>query len=216
MEILKTVVKKAAWINFNQHSSLWSSAELLGSLVAISQIVFLPTVQILMSVWTLMACVSIHVLTPLETTFVLVWMDILQIKKINFSAEVNVTIWHDINVQMLFIFCFHPIKREQHSSWNYYISTYILSALIRKLSHIQCTLHSTCIEKCDTFLFITDVNECETENGGCAHSCFNYEGGFNCSCDVGYVLSANESDCIGKSNIPYTCVTFGCESLEVE
>ncbi|XP_048855364.1 uncharacterized protein LOC125723016 isoform X2 [Brienomyrus brachyistius] len=34
-----------------------------------------------------------------------------------------------------------------------------------------------------------DVNECESENGGCSHTCINYRGGYNCACPEFYRLS---------------------------
>ena len=47
---------------------------------------------------------------------------------------------------------------------------------------------------------ITDINECERNTHSChpdrAH-CLNKEGGFDCKCKNGYVLSDDE-DCIGK------------------
>ena len=45
-----------------------------------------------------------------------------------------------------------------------------------------------------------DVNECESNNGGCAQMCTNTIGSFECSCSVeGYVLAANNASCEGKS-----------------
>ena len=45
-----------------------------------------------------------------------------------------------------------------------------------------------------------DVNECESNNGGCAQMCTNTIGSFECSCTVeGYVLAANNASCEGKS-----------------
>ena len=66
------------------------------------------------------------------------------------------------------------------------------------------------------------MNECDTENGGCAHSCNNYEGGRNCSCNAGYTLSQNRKDCDGKQtqymyiyivyvhSLNYTLKCYGC------
>ena len=56
--------------------------------------------------------------------------------------------------------------------------------------------------------YLTDVNECETDNGGCAHMCSNTVGSFTCSCNAGYALNADGSSCDGRSHIhtqqPYT------------
>jgi len=42
----------------------------------------------------------------------------------------------------------------------------------------------------------TDVNECLTNNGGCAHSCTNSIGSYTCSCRTGYVLADDNHGCI--------------------
>ena len=43
-----------------------------------------------------------------------------------------------------------------------------------------------------------DVDECQTSNGGCAQSCTNTQGSFECSCGTGYNLALNTLDCNGK------------------
>jgi len=45
----------------------------------------------------------------------------------------------------------------------------------------------------------TDINECATNNGGCADeaSCTNIEGGFTCSCSPGF--TGDGFICTGKS-----------------
>ena len=43
----------------------------------------------------------------------------------------------------------------------------------------------------------TDKNECSINNGECAQNCHNTYGSYYCSCDSGYVLSANKKDCDG-------------------
>lgn len=51
------------------------------------------------------------------------------------------------------------------------------------------------------FLFI-DVDECaEGDQGGCEFKCSNYEGGYYCSCDVGYRLMDDDKSCEGKFRI---------------
>ena len=40
-----------------------------------------------------------------------------------------------------------------------------------------------------------DVDECAIDNGGCAQSCQNLEGSFQCSCAEGYTLNADGSAC---------------------
>ena len=46
-------------------------------------------------------------------------------------------------------------------------------------------------------LYILDVNECLTDNGGCEHVCNNTLGSHICSCRDGYQLLG--SSCIGES-----------------
>jgi fibulin 1/2 len=41
----------------------------------------------------------------------------------------------------------------------------------------------------------TDIDECATNNGGCAETCTNTAGGFMCSCAPGYTLAANGRTC---------------------
>jgi hypothetical protein len=48
----------------------------------------------------------------------------------------------------------------------------------------------------------TDINECEFENGGCAQTCINTQGSFECACDIGYTIAANISECDGKWSSP--------------
>ena len=42
---------------------------------------------------------------------------------------------------------------------------------------------------------LPDVNECEVNNGGCAHTCTNVEGGFICSCEEGFILASDKMSC---------------------
>ena len=65
-----------------------------------------------------------------------------------------------------------------------------------------------------------DIDECATNNGGCAFSCTNLEGiggltdmigsglttdnastnlGYQCGCDTGYQLAPNNHDCAGMN-----------------
>ena len=40
-----------------------------------------------------------------------------------------------------------------------------------------------------------DIDECATENGGCAQTCTNDVGSFACSCGDGYTLNADGAAC---------------------
>ena len=48
--------------------------------------------------------------------------------------------------------------------------------------------------------YFADYDECSVQNGGCQHTCRNTKGGFNCSCNEGFILhedlkSCKESEC---------------------
>ena len=49
-----------------------------------------------------------------------------------------------------------------------------------------------------------DINECNTGNGGCEHTCTNSDGSFTCSCDTGYQLDSNKH-CSGRQTLHNTC-----------
>ena len=56
-------------------------------------------------------------------------------------------------------------------------------------------------EVCSFYIFSGgggDVNECATNNGGCAHICTNTEGSFVCSCRAGFVLAGDGRGCNGE------------------
>ena len=48
-----------------------------------------------------------------------------------------------------------------------------------------------------SFCLTTDVNECDTNNGGCEQNCDNNEGSFECSCDPGFSMNADMLNCDG-------------------
>ena len=45
----------------------------------------------------------------------------------------------------------------------------------------------------------TDVNECQTNNGGCQQICANADGSFNCECKAGFTLTSNNLTCEGTT-----------------
>ena len=45
-----------------------------------------------------------------------------------------------------------------------------------------------------------DKNECLNNNGNCSHYCLNENGGYRCSCKIGYKLENNGMQCKGKLN----------------
>ena len=55
---------------------------------------------------------------------------------------------------------------------------------------------------CDNACIIarTDINECETDNGGCDDNCTDTDGSFYCGCDTaGYEVGPDALTCVGKN-----------------
>ena len=49
------------------------------------------------------------------------------------------------------------------------------------------------------YLSCSDVDEClSSDRGGCEQSCINLQGSYECSCQQGYVLESNGSNCNGE------------------
>ena len=47
-------------------------------------------------------------------------------------------------------------------------------------------------------LWFIDIDECQTNNGGCNQTCTSMNGSFECSCGKGYTLAVDNLDCDGK------------------
>ncbi|KAK2120962.1 hypothetical protein P7K49_002348 [Saguinus oedipus] len=50
------------------------------------------------------------------------------------------------------------------------------------------------------FPLLTDVDECQDNNGGCQQICVNTMGSYECQCHSGFFLSDNQHTCIHRSN----------------
>ena len=46
---------------------------------------------------------------------------------------------------------------------------------------------------------VLDINECDTNNGGCAQICTNTPGSRVCSCRAGFTLASDGTNCEGKT-----------------
>jgi len=57
---------------------------------------------------------------------------------------------------------------------------------------------STNIATCINNVISIDINECQTDNGGCAQTCNNTVGSYQCSCRDGYELTSDGYNCTGK------------------
>ena len=42
-----------------------------------------------------------------------------------------------------------------------------------------------------------DINECDTNKGGCEHNCDNTQGSYYCTCRAGYELGMDKKSCNG-------------------
>jgi len=63
---------------------------------------------------------------------------------------------------------------------------------------------SSCIGMCiylcvaNSYCCDSDINECQTDNGGCTQRCNNTDGSYQCYCWDGYELSDDDHNCIGE------------------
>ena len=64
------------------------------------------------------------------------------------------------------------------------------------VQHVKvCLLYSIAVTVMIS-LFL-DINECSTNAHDCEHLCVNVIGSFNCTCQLGFLLSTNGRDCVG-------------------
>lgn len=48
------------------------------------------------------------------------------------------------------------------------------------------------------FHMCLDINECDSFNGHCLHTCHDTKSGYYCSCDAGYELADDKRSCQGE------------------
>ena len=54
--------------------------------------------------------------------------------------------------------------------------------------------------------FLSDINECTTDNGGCNQTCVNEVGSYHCDCDDGFELDEDLHGCSGMYDLyVYIC-----------
>ena len=56
------------------------------------------------------------------------------------------------------------------------------------------------------YIYFSDVDECQTNNGGCNQTCKNTYGSFECACSPGYTLAEDNLGCNGKSYSSFNMV----------
>ena len=64
-------------------------------------------------------------------------------------------------------------------------------------------------------IFITDINECEINNGGCEQMCNNTNGSFFCSCEMGYQLDSSGLNCSSMVTTQLCLSAFNSATLYV-
>jgi Calcium-binding EGF domain len=52
---------------------------------------------------------------------------------------------------------------------------------------------------------LADIDECKIY-GTCSQRCHNWQGGYACSCESGYVLAADEKTCFAEKGIINKCL----------
>ena len=50
-----------------------------------------------------------------------------------------------------------------------------------------------------SYLIFSDINECQSRNGGCQHGCIDTHGSYRCMCRDGFKLRSDKRSCDGKS-----------------
>ena len=60
----------------------------------------------------------------------------------------------------------------------------------------------------------TDINECATNNGGCAQICTNTVSSYYCSCGAGYMMGSDGHTCSGEEDIIiYITLLYMCQLI---
>lgn len=59
----------------------------------------------------------------------------------------------------------------------------------------------------------SDIDECLESNGGCAHSCVNLPGGYECACREGFTLSQDNTTCEDLDECQLNPCSHNCVNL---
>ena len=78
------------------------------------------------------------------------------------------------------------------------VQVYVLTVVCSKTISVPITDMFSWITFHINIFLCLDVNECDTDNGGCQQTCNNRDGAFYCSCDRGYTVNINHLDCDGS------------------
>ena len=68
-----------------------------------------------------------------------------------------------------------------------------------KVKYFRC--HCNFFFYCCLIVSPSTVNECEEDNGGCAHICTDTPSSYSCSCHIGYALDQDQHRCTGTTNV---------------
>ena len=64
-------------------------------------------------------------------------------------------------------------------------------------------------------MICSDVNECNTANGGCNQICTNIIGSFVCSCNTGYELDSDQRTCVSEFKVQVECRIIGTQCVSI-
>jgi len=62
-----------------------------------------------------------------------------------------------------------------------------------------------------------DIDECQTNYGGCVQKCINTDGSYECSCNDGFEMTSDGLTCAGKCIHIYIIIySLSPESLDID
>ena len=92
--------------------------------------------------------------------------------------------------------------------WDVFVTSYINFAFnVELCGHCQC-VHPLSTSFLTPPLATADINECDTDNGGCNQTCTNTIGSFVCSCGLGYELNEDRLGCNGELSLLFHSVVY--------